>query len=282
MFGIPRSRVRALSEEHETKRDIVRFYAEISAAQRRSKLFESVFSVLIVAMLSFAVGRFFLLPWYVMLPFPALYLLIVIVRIQRMDTLSNAERVFPLFRERLVTIRDNFSKTHEMEIGLEEDVLASSHEVEASGFFDPRRFSTKIILLLSLFFITGFFTTFTYEHLPPLWPDFSGDEDGEGYDPNFWFWQRTAITGMDESGDIDSIDLIYGDEAELLEGLESMPIELKAAKDALGLSPSDGQRSPSERFEPIRIDAVGAEYYEDSIPLSKHSVVRNYFRDQQS
>ncbi|MFT4308272.1 MAG: hypothetical protein ACMXYM_02790 [Candidatus Woesearchaeota archaeon] len=281
MIPLSRARIRALSEEHPTKRDIVRFYTEISAAQRRSKLFESMFSVLIVAMLSFAVGRFFLLPWYVMLPFPSLYLLVVIVRIQRMDTIRNAERVFPLFRERLVTIKDNFSKTHEMEIGLEKDVLASSHEVEASGFFDPRRFSMKIILLLSLFFISGFFTTFTYEHLEPLWPDFSDDEEGgEGYDPNFWFWQRTSITGMDESGDMDSIDLIYGDEAELLEGLESMPIELKAAKDALGLTPSDGPRSPSERFEPTRIDAVGAEYYEDSIPLSKHAVVRNYFRDQ--
>ena len=282
MFPLKRARIRNLETEFESKRSIVRFYAEIAAAQRRSALFESIFGALIVAMVAFAIGRFLMVPWYVMLPFPGLYLLASIIRIHRMDVLSRAERVFPVFREQLTTIRDNFAKTHEMEIGLEQDVLARSHEIQSSGFFDPRRFSIKIITILLLFFVTGFFSSFTYDRLPVFWPDFQqeDDENGDGIDPNFWFWQRAAITGMGDSGDLDSVDLIYGDDTELLEGFESMPIELKASRDALGLGSSDEGRSPADRFNPTQIDAVGAEYYEDSIPLSKHAVVRNYFRDQ--
>jgi hypothetical protein len=281
MIPLDRVRIRELTSEHSSKRDILRFYTEISAAQRRTALFEAIFATLIVTIISLAIGRFFLVAWYVMLAFPTLYLFISIVRIQRMDTLTLAERTFPVFREQLTTIKDNFSRTHEMEIGLETDVLMRSHEIESSGFFDPRRFSIKIIVMLLLFFVSSAFSSFTYEQIPSLWPDFGSDDKVlESFDPDFLFWQRTAITGMDESGEYDSTDLIYGDQTELLEGFESMPIELKASKDALGLSGSDEGRSRTDSFEPTRIEVVGSEYYEDSIPISKHAVVRNYFSDR--
>lgn len=281
MYSVPRSRLRSLIKEHATKRDIFRFFSEITAAHRRAALFEALFATLIVTVLVLAIARFFILPWYYVIAFPILYLFVCIVRIQRIDSLRRAEYLFPAFREQFLTIRDNFSKTHEMEIGLEHDVLAKSHEVEASGFFDPRRFSVKIIAILLLFFVTGFFSQFTYEDLTPFWHDFFGDDDDDDwFDPNFWFWQRAAITGMDEAGDIDSIDIIYGDEAELLEGLDTLPIELKAGREALGLSDREESRSTPDRYRSSSIDTSGAEYYEDSIPLSKHDVVRNYFRDQ--
>lgn len=282
MFRIPPRRLRDLVKSSDTKRSVYRFFSELASSIRRIEVFESMLATLIVTMLALAVGRFFLLPWYYALPAPALYLLVRLIRIHRIDVLTRTERAFPEFREQLITIKDNFEKTHEMEEALEQDVLMRSHKVESAGFFDPRSFSMRIIIVLLLFFVTGFFTQFTYEDVPPFWEAFFPQDDPEsGVDPNFNFWQRSSITGTGESEDIDSTDKIFGDDDPLLQGIEPVPIELEAARDALDLSTStDASPDSFERYSPTRLDVSGAEYFEETIPVSKHEIVQNYFRDR--
>lgn len=282
MFPIPARDLRDLIRAHPTKRNIFRFFAELSASLRRIALFESILASLIVATVALAVGRFFLIPWYYVLPAPAIYLLVRIVRIQRIDALGLTERAFPAFREQLITIRDNFHRTNEMELELEADVLSRSGSVESSGFFDPRGFSMRIITILLLFFVTGIFSQFTYQDVPPFWNAVFPSDPVNGGDPNFNFWQRSAVTGTSDSADLNSTDEIFGDNDPLIEGVDPVPIELEAARDALDLSTSTdvGEVETFERYTPTRLDVAGAEYFEETIPVSKHEIVQNYFRNQ--
>lgn len=282
MFSIPARKLNTLIHEHETKRSIYRFYTELAASLKRLALFEAMIASLIVSMAALALARFFLLPWYYALPVPALFLIVRVVQIQRLDTLARAEKAFPSFREQLITIRDNFSRTHDMELALEEDVLSRSNEVEAAGFFDPRGFSLRIIAILVLFFVTGFFTQFTYQDIPPFWNDAFEQGPTPGEPDRFNFWQRSYVTGNEDSSDINSTDTLFGDESELYDGTETIPLELEASRDALDLSTSEEveELDRFERYTPTRLDVSGAEYFEETIPVSKHEIVQNYFRDR--
>ena len=278
MFALPGRSVKRLTKEHETKRGIQRFFTEIAGSVRRTDLFGAILSSLIVTMVALAVARFFLVPWYYAIPAPLAYLALRIYRIQRADVLHRAERAFPQFREQLVTVRDNFSKTHEMELELERDVLDRSHDVTSAGFFDARGFSLRVITILVLFFVTGFVSQYTWQDVPQFWNVFEDQEDPQ-IDPNLYFWQRAYLTGVNDAADLNSTDNFYGDDEDLLEGARDVPLELQAARDALDLSRSTdvGEVEDFERFTPTRIDAAGAEYYEETIPVNKHDVVQNYF-----
>lgn len=282
VFAIPPRQVRKLVAENETKRAVHRFFSELAGSMRRVDLFESIFATLIVTMVALAVGRFFLLPFYYALPAPLLYLIVRIVMIQRTDVLGRTERAFPEFREQLITIRDNFGKTHEMEEALERDVLARSHEVASAGFFDARSFSFKIITILILFFVTGFVTQFTYHDVPPFWNvvfPHKQPAPGSGMG-NITFFERMALTGPSGSSQLNATSATYGDKSPLLQGTKQVPIQLKAAKDALDLSTSANVKKLDtfQSYAPTSISAVGAQYYEESIPVSKHAVVQNYFK----
>lgn len=282
VFSIPSKQVKHLVEEHETKRGVYRFFTEVAGSIRRSDLFEAIFATLIVTMLALAVGRFFLLPFYYALPAPVVYLVARIVLIQRTDVLGRTERAFPEFREQLITIRDNFGKTHEMEDALERDVLARSRDVTSAGFFDARGFSLKIIVILLLFFATGFVTQFSYHDVPPFWnalfphkPPAPAPTGG-----NITFFERMALTGPNSQSQMNSTSATYGDKSPLLQGTKQVPIQLQAAKNALDLSTSTSVKTLDtfQSYTPTRIDAVGAQYYEESIPVNKQAVVQNYFK----
>jgi hypothetical protein len=90
--------------------------------------------------------------------------------------------------------------------------------------------------------------------------------------------QRISETGSEGSGDIDGTDDIYGDMSDYIEGKTDLPIELQSARDALDLSTiKDLEHDEFDRYSPSNIKVEGAETYENTIPLEKYNVVRNYF-----
>ena len=90
--------------------------------------------------------------------------------------------------------------------------------------------------------------------------------------------QRVSATGMEGAGDIEGIDDIYGDGSEFLEGTREVPLELQSARDSLDLSSiKEIEHNEFDRYNPTNLRIEGAETYENTIPLDKYHVVRNYF-----
>jgi len=274
---ISRQEIRELSYRNGTKRKMLSLFHELRSAQATMILFRTLLAVIVWSMIVMLSARFFLISPLYLIPIPLIILIIGIIRMTRADPLKKAEKTNPNFKEQLTTAKDNFTKENEMIEQLEEDILMRARLISSASYFEKRPVFLSVIMICMLIFVSSSISGYDVRDLPRILKPVV--DIGEDVLPRTLPWlQRVSATGTEGAGDIEGIDDIYGDGTEFLEGTREIPIELQSARDSLDLSSiKEVEQSEFDSYNPTNLRIEGAETYENTIPLDKYHVVRNYF-----
>lgn len=264
-----------------TKEKIRRLYRELSSAAAQIRLFEIFLGMLVALILSLIITRFFLLDsWWLLLPLPITYGIVRILLMLRFDPIRIVEDEYPNYGESLRTAWDNYHTDNEMVRALESDILVKSKQVETSIFFSPKGFYTKIVIFLCLLFVYTATAGYDYRSIIDLYEQYEEPLDGERIRSTLPWLQRVHTAGTEGASDLEAGTRIYGNESIYEEGVSEIPLELEATRGALDLSTiREIRESEFDEYAPRTIRIQGAEYYEESIPVEKYTVVRNYFSE---
>jgi hypothetical protein len=160
---------------------------------------------------------------------------------------------------------------------LEEDILMRARLISSSSYFEKKPVFMSVIMICALIFVSSAISGYDVRDLPRILKPVV--DIGEDVLPRTLPWlQRVSTTGTEGSGDTEGTDDIYGDKSEFLEGTREIPIELQSARDSIDLSSiKEIEHNEFDRYSPNNLRIEGAETYENTIPLDKYHVVRNYF-----
>jgi hypothetical protein len=160
---------------------------------------------------------------------------------------------------------------------LEEDLIMRSRLLSSSSYFERRPVLLSVLMICALIFISSGLSEYDVRDLPRILKPVI-DATEEAFPRTLPWIQRISETGMEGAGDTEGIDDIYGDSSDYIEGTRDIPIELQSARDALDLSTmKELEHNEFDRYTPSDLRIEGAESYENTIPLEKYHVVRNYF-----
>ncbi|MFT4308872.1 MAG: hypothetical protein ACMXYL_00085 [Candidatus Woesearchaeota archaeon] len=272
-----REETRELLMRNKTKRKALRLYDELTTAKNMMMLFRIMLSTSAWTLAIMIIARFFMINAWYLSPIPLLFMTLGIIRMARVDALRKAEEKHKEFNEQLTTAKDNFFKENEMIEQLEEDIVMRSRLLTTSMYFERKQVLFSIIVICIMLFGTSYIAEYDVRDIPRLFEPVI--DAAEQYFPRTLTWaQRVSVTGMEDAGDLESSDDIYGDRSEYIERTREIPIELQTARDALDLSSiREIEERDFDNYAPSDLRIAAAETYENTIPLEKYSVVRNYF-----
>lgn len=274
---LTKQEIKELSYRNKNKRRMLSLFSELRSAKNTMMIFKIILSTTGWLLISLILARFFLINPLYLSWMPLLSFIFGIRKMIFTDALKKAEKQNRAFNEQLSTARDNFEKENEMIDQLEEDILMRAKLLSSSSYFERKPVVINVILICALIFISSAISAYDVRDLPRiLKPVVDVSEDVL---PRTLPWlQRISMTGSEGAGDIESTDDIYGDASEFIDGKSEIPIELQSARDSLDLSTiKEFETTEFDTYSPSNLKVEGAETYENTIPLEKYNVVRNYF-----
>ncbi len=186
------------------------------------------------------------------------------------------------FYEKLSALKENFDvKNNVMKLQLEKEVINDADKIQTKDFFNVKSFSYKIFILLLLIILFNPVSVYTFSDVKKFFEKKIVDEVDKNFNGDLSWVRKVSITGVFEKSNTNSTQNIYNEEKSVLkDSNQIVSLSLKTSSNSLDLKTFKKLDvvNNEEYNNNVNVVLKTADVYEESLPLDKYSVIKNYFK----